>query len=200
MSVGLYSVPSPPTKSLQPRGGSYSWLGQPSTGTPPGLCLKPDLRGRTGVDEGAAAVMAGGTGPASFWMSRPCIREPKLTLCQDLGSLQHQRCSSRREGLQKRAHLALQSGRGREGASLHGPSSWDPEVTFSGSLVSFLPQRVSPRCAGALTHSLVPSSCTCPPCSPFPYCPHGQPPAHTKQTTGPARPVASHPTVRTQHS
>lgn len=47
--MGLYSVPSSPTKSLQPRGGSYSWLGQPSTGPPPGLCLKPDLRGRTGV-------------------------------------------------------------------------------------------------------------------------------------------------------
>lgn len=69
-----------------------------------------------GVDEGAAAVVAGGTGPASFWISRLCIREQKLTLCQDLGSLQHQRCSSRREGLQKWAHLALQSqaGAGRE--------------------------------------------------------------------------------------
>lgn len=111
VSVGLYSVPSPPTKSLQPRDGSYSWLGQPSTGPPPGLCLKPDLRGRTGVwtKERLQSWLEALDPHASFWTSRLCIREQKLTLCQDLGSLQHQRCSSRREGLQKRAHLALQS-------------------------------------------------------------------------------------------
>lgn len=69
---------------------------------------RPSGKGR-GVDEGAAAVMAGGTGPSSFLISRLCIREQKLTLCQGLRSLQHQSCSSRRAGLQKRAHLALQS-------------------------------------------------------------------------------------------